>query len=292
MKLIKKQLKHSGSLYAVCAWEEASKLFVGGADKIVSSWNLNDFENDPFSIKTQSAILNLRMLPNQKLFIGLFNGHFHVIDLTTKKELHYVTKHKKGVYCSSVSRDGSLLVLGTGEGVVGVWRLEDMSLLIEKKISEGKIRAVQVVGGQIWIGTSEGFLLKVDSNTLQQQGSYRIAESGINVISYFADKQSLLLGDKDAHLNVFSLDKQKVVFRFPAHNWPIYQVIGDHPEGIVSVSRDKTIKVWNREDLSLKQRLSYPEFKGHTHSINNAIYLNMKQLLVTVGDDKSICFWQ
>ena len=292
MNLVKKQLQHSGSLYAICLWEETSQIFVGGADKIVSTWSLDTCENDPFSIRTQSAVLNLKVLSQNQLFVGLFNGHFHLIDLNTKQELHYITKHKRGIYSSAVSEDGTMLILGTGEGIVSIWRLKDMALLLEKKISDSKIRAIQVIGNILWIGTNEGVLLEVALSDLKLQQQYRIDDHGINSLCYLPEKNTLLIGDKDAHLSAFSISAGKLVLRFPAHNWPIYQIVGNHPEGIITVSRDKTIKVWNGHDLSLKQRLSYPEHKGHTHSVNNAVYDVKSKMLITISDDKSICFWK
>jgi WD40 repeat protein len=64
--LDQKHKKHSGSLYAVAFSSKLNLLFTGGADKIVASWNLETQENTPLSIKTDSAVLNLRYLNDEK----------------------------------------------------------------------------------------------------------------------------------------------------------------------------------------------------------------------------------
>lgn len=292
MNLIKKSLDHSGSLYAIAYCEKLDLILVGGADRIISSWSAKDFSNQSFSIKTNSAILNLTMIGEDSLFVGLFNGSFHIIDLLKKKEEHFVTKHQKGIYACQYQKKSNKLILGTGDGSVAVWSLDPFELLVEKKISSGKIRGILMLDEDVWIGTADGFLLQIDLRTLEQKACFKVGDSGINSIEYLPSKHSILLANKDAFIEVFSLGKQKVVFSFPAHNWPIYKLIVSDVFGLISVSRDKTIKIWNLNDLSLINRISYPQFKGHTHSVNNALIVDEKNLLVTVGDDKAICFWQ
>jgi hypothetical protein len=41
----------------------------------------------------------------------------------------------------------------------------------------------------------------------------------------------------------------------------------------------------------VKQRLSFPEHKGHLNSINNLQSIPLRNSLASVGDDKQICIW-
>lgn len=291
MKLVKKIAQHSASLYAVCYSPELDLIFTGGADKIVASWNPTTFENTSFSIKTKSAVLNLTCLPNNRLFIGLFNGDFHIIDLSTKEEVKYFTKHKKGVYCCSVT-DNGLLVIGSGDGLVSIWNSEDYSLLFEKQICNGKIRAIESVGGNCFIGDSEGFLLNIDLETLALVNRKQIIECGISSLCYLPHKESIIIGDKDAGMHVYNVASGEILLSFPAHNWPIYQIIFDKDLGMFSCSRDKTIKEWNANSLDVMDRLAWPAHKGHTHSINNLCFSQHHKALISVSDDKVICIWK
>ena len=71
-------------------------MFTGGSDKVVAIWDLDNGGNTPLSIKTDSAVLNFQLLNDEKqLFIGLFNGDFHVIDLITRKEVYFFSTVSK-----------------------------------------------------------------------------------------------------------------------------------------------------------------------------------------------------
>ncbi len=291
MELIKKIAQHSGSLYAVAYSKKLNLIFTGGADKIIASWDPENFENNPFSIKTNSAILNLNIIDENHLFVGLFNGNFHIIDLETKKELKYITKHTKGVFSSCVTKNNQLIV-GSGDGHVSIWDTKDYTLLFEKQICEGKIRAISSIDNQVFIGDSNGNLFTLDLNTFDfsAQG-YSIDEEGISSICYLEEKNCLLIGGKNAWMFVFDLSTRKTIHSFPAHNWPIYQIIYNREIGLFSCSRDKIIKKWNVDTLETQERYSWPNHKGHTHSINNMCFVPSYKYLVSIGDDKSICIW-
>ena len=292
MQLLKKITEHSGSIYALAHDPNSDLLFTGGADKIVASWDLNTFKNTPFSIKTKSAVLNLNLINEQHLFIGLFNGDFHIIDIQNKQELKHFTFHKKGVFASTYSKEFNRLLVGSGDGNLSIWDTKTYTLLHSDKISEGKIRTIEIINSLAYIGTSEGYVLVIEINTLQQIASYKINEEGINTLCFLKQKNALLIGGKKASLFVFSLSKNETILEIPAHNWPIYKILNLESKGLFTCSRDKTIKQWNPENLELIKRYCFPEFKGHTHSINNLIYISSKKLLISAGDDKSWCAWK
>jgi WD40 repeat protein len=75
----------------------------------------------------------------------------------------------------------------------------------------------------------------------------------------------------------------------PAHNFVIYDILFLNPREFITVSRDKSIKIWSFEKLSVTQKI---EFKngGHIHSVNNIQQLN-PTTFATCSDDKKIIVW-
>lgn len=291
MNLIKKISKHAGAIYAVCFSEKLDLVFTGGADKIIASWNPVTHENTSFSIKTSSAILNLNTIGENFLLVGLFNGMIHVIDLNTKKEVKCIKHHQKGIFTSHYVPSKNLLLIGDGTGQLSIWDSTNYSLLINQKISTEKIRAISSNADNAYIGTADGLVYKIDLTDFTNVDQFRINEKGINSICLMKDKNVMVIGGKDAHLYLFDLVSKKIVHNVPAHNWPIYQVL-EYNNLLFSCSRDKTIKQWDSTSMDLMNRYSFPHYKGHTHSINNLTYIPKYKTLVSVGDDKSICFWQ
>lgn len=288
-----KYKQHSASLYAIAYSPIQDLLFTGGGDKVVATWDLNKQENTPFSIKTKSAILNLKFINNySQLFLGLFNGDFHIIDTTSRQEIKYFPYHKGGVFSSCYVPEHELLFVGAGDGTLSIWNTRSFELMQNYKICEGKIRAIHQVKENVYIGTSDGEILEIQLQDLSKAVKLCTLDSPIYCISFHLEKNALIIGDKNAHLQFFHLTENKVILSLPAHNWPIYGITWIDEKTFATCSRDKIIKVWDANTLEVIQRLSFPDHKGHLNSINNLMYIPEKSSLISVGDDKQICVWK
>lgn len=293
VELLKKILQHSGSLYAVCYLKSKNLLLTGGADKIVASWDFETYENTPFSIKTNSAILTIQTIMQDKyLLVGLFNGNFHIIDIETKQEVKFIPFHKSGLFACTYIEDKNILVLGSGDGTYSIWNCDDFSLLNKGKLSNSKIRTIVSEGNEVYIGTTEGNIIRINLHDFSVDRLMNLPDNGINSLVFLPQKKVWLAASKNAHVIAVDLINKKEVFSFPAHNWPIYKVINIEDWGIATCSRDKTIKIWDNKSLDLLERMEFRPHKGHTHSINNLLYIESKKTLVSIGDDKAICFWK
>jgi len=61
---------------------------------------------------------------------------------------------------------------------------------------------------------------------------------------------------------------------------------------MISVSRDKAIKLWDLNSFTHLKTIKRPEFNSHTHSINALFYSATEDLLITAGDDRRIIKWK
>ena len=292
-KLIKKYKKHNGPLYAVAFSKKYNLLFTGGSDKIVATWDLEKEENTSLTIKTDSAVLNFQLLNEDKhLFIGLFSGHFHVIDLETRKEISFFSNHQKGVFSSSYMQSYNRLIVGAGDGSLSIWDTKKNKLLKIHQLSNGKIRAIQVVGREVFIGNSKGQVFNFNISNFEEVSLFITLKHPVFCLNYHLDKNSLLIGDKNAHLTSVDIKSKKVIDSIPAHNWPIYRIEWLNEEEFVTCSRDKILKIWDASSMKVKQRLCFPEFQGHLNSVNNLVSIPSINSIVSVGDDKQICVWE
>lgn len=291
-KLDHKYNQHSASIYAVEYSPKLNLLFTGGGDRVVATWDLNKKENTPLSIKTDSAILNLKFINDyQHLFIGLFNGNFHIIDINTKKEIKFFPYHKSGVFSSEYIEEQNILFVGSGDGTISIWNTETFELLQNYKVSEGKIRGIRLFKDAVYFGTSEGDLLQIKLSNLSQANKLATLPHAVYCINIHVDKNVLLLGDKNAHITAFDPESNTTTLSIPGHNWPIYSIEWMKDTIFATCSRDKIVKIWDADKLEVIQRLSFPEHKGHLNSINNLKFIPELDVLVSVGDDKQICVW-
>ncbi len=292
-ELLQKYKKHTGPLYAVAYSKRHKLLFKGGSDKVVATWDLDKEENTPLSIKTDSAVLNFQLLNDEKhLFIGLFSGDFHVIDLDTRKEIRYFSGHKLGAFASCFIANSNLLFVGAGDGTLSIWDTKDFQLLASHHLGTGKIRAIQSVGNDVFIANSQGQIFTINLFAIEEYSLFTTINHPIFCLSSFSSNNSLLIGDKNAHLTEIEIESKQVLKSIPAHNWPIYRIEWLNSKEFVTCSRDKILKIWDATAMKVKQRLSFPEFQGHINSVNNLVSISSTQSIVSVGDDKQICLWR
>lgn len=292
-KLSQKYIKHNGPIYAVAFSKKHNLLFTGGSDKVVDTWNLDLGENTPLSIETESAVLNFQLLNEEKqLFIGLFNGDFHVIDIDTRKEISCYNKHKLGVFASCYLANYNLLFVGAGDGTLSIWNVKSFKLLASHQLGKGKIRAIQSFGDDVFIANSQGQIFSINLFTIEEYSLFTTMDYPIFCLNKFSSNNSLLIGDKNAHLTEIEIESKQIIISIPAHNWPIYRIEWLNENEFVTCSRDKIVKIWDATSMKVKQRLCFPYFQGHLNSVNNLVSIPSIESIVSVGDDKQICHWR
>ena len=210
----------------------------------------------------------------------------------SREEIKFFPYHKSGVFSSNLVKERNLLFVGSGDGTISIWDTSEYKLIQNYKISKGKIRAIQQVNDAIYIGTSEGDLIKIECSDLSVANKINQHASAIYCLTKHKENNTLLIGDKDAHLSVYDLIKNKITISLPAHNWPIYGLEWIGNDFFATCSRDKIVKIWDAQKLEVIQRLSFPNHKGHLSSINNLKYCENNQKLISIGDDKQICVWE
>jgi len=93
-------------------------------------------------------------------------------------------------------------------------------------------------------------------------------------------------------LKVFDLENFEEVKSIPAHNFAIYDIVFD-PSGkyFATASRDKSVKIWDYELMSVLERLEGNDGKGHINSVNKLMWMQDGTLL-SAGDDRAIQSWK
>jgi WD40 repeat protein len=288
---------HSGAVYALENSLEKNKFFSGSGDHVVAEWDLTTSENGQLLAQIPEIIYSLKIIPDKKiLLVGQSGGGIHVIDLITRKEIRLLQYHAAGVFDLSFSVEHNLLFSLGGEGTFSISLLDDLSLIITKKIADEKLRSIALHPQQkeLAIGCGDGSIcvFELPSLELKKRWLAHQEKFSVNAVQYSPGGDYLLSGSRDAHLNIFDVKNDyRLMTSIPAHNYAIYSIVfSPDKKYFATASRDKTLKIWDAENFHVLIRLDKEKYEGHINSVNKLLWIN--DYLISGSDDRSIILWK
>ena len=286
---------HSASVYALEKGLTSDTVFSGSGDKIVTAWNMAKQCNENFTIKTNSPTISLKLIEKHHLLlIGLFNGNLHAIDTRDKREVKFLPYHKNGIFHIEYDEGGDRFFLLNGDGTVSIWTM-DFKLIKALLLSSDKIRSMSIHRelNIAAFATGDGLIKIMKLSNFEITHEFP-AHDKVNVVCFHPEKRVLIIAGKDAFLKFWNMDHDyQNILSIPAHNWAIYGIaFSSDNKYFVTCSRDKTIKLWNAQNLEVLERLDYKLHKGHTHSVNCVYWPKDKNYFLSGSDDKKIIAWR
>lgn len=278
--------EHSGAVYSIDF--DGEYLYSASADKFVTRWDLETGSQDKFAIRFDDAVYAIKVFQHF-LVAGLSSGAVHVFDLEQSREIKHIAQHVKAIFSIAYADRNRLLIIGDADGNLSVWNTSKWKQMLYLPFDCGKIRDISFNENEdnVALACQDGTIRILDLETYNEIKTFDAHSGGANT-ACFVGSDTLLSGGKDAYIRRWSMAKgeQKSV---PAHNFAVY---GIRPFGsgyFLTVSRDKTIKLWNNH-LEVIQRLEARD-GGHSHSVNDLCILKDHRF-ATCSDDRRIIVWQ
>lgn len=281
---------HSGAVYSL-QYDGNNFIYSASADKYVVRWDLATGEQDKFAIKLPATPYSIQLIDNTtKLVAGLSSGDVHIFDLEEKKEIKFFKFHQKGVFALAENSAKNQFYIADGEGKLSVWNTKTLELLLQLPFDCGKIRQItpSLDKSLIYLSCQDGKVRSLDTTYFNIVDEFHAHDDGVGTL--LETNEILITGGKDAHLKLWDKITKTCFKSIPAHNYMIYDLIQLNDQQIVSVSRDKTIKIWEIEEFSVLQRLNLKS-GGHRHSVNRVVKID-KTTFATSSDDARIIVWE
>jgi WD40 repeat protein len=279
---------HGAPVYACLA--QGEWIYSAGGDRFVTRWNVSTGQQDTFAVKLDAAAYALGWITTESLLIiGCTNGTVIAIDPATKRLVWEHNFLGKALFSAVDCPDDRCVVLGDHDGHLLVVDY-DGNLLTAFHLDCGKIRQLKRYGNQLSAACQDGSWRLFDLPTFNEIQTQFAHEGGVTALTFFRHDHTLLTGGKDAHLRLWDILTGQQLFGIPAHYQTIYGIEQPDNGVVVTVSMDKTIKIWDTAGWKVKQRI---EFKhgGHNRSVNGCTILPNSGFL-TFGDDKRILLWK
>jgi len=278
---------HAGAIYAM--EHDGRFLYSAAADKFVTRWDLASGTQDKFAIKFEDVPYCLAFLRNNSLLVvGTNSGKLHVFDLETRTEIKCFHQHKTALFNITVNKVNKQFYTADADGNISVWCSETLGLLLSIPLNCGKIRRMVLDEKEafLYIAAQNGHILQVDTQYFNLILTFDAHHDGATAIYLDSQNNVLYSGGKDAFLKCWDLTNGKLLHSLPAHNFVIYDIVALSEDLLATVSRDKSIKIWNKKVLQVIEKVD--TFKqGHHHSVNQLVSLGDKKF-ATCSDDKTI----
>lgn len=283
---------HQNPIFAVSRGLDASTIFTGGNDKGVVEWDMHEGKFKRILCAVPASVYVLHLLEEEGvLIIGLRNGEVWFVDIARQELIHKTQTEKGAVFAVSVLPEKREIIATGEEGVAYVWSLDDYALLYRFSVADTTVRVIEPYPNtnQIAFGDKNGVIHLYDTADFRPITNQQVHSLPVTALA--ATDISLLTGGRDAKLVRLAQHDLSVIEAITPHMFTVYAIL-PHPSLpiIATVSRDKSIKIWNASSLALLKNISIERgYDAHRLSINTATWVGNQ--LVTAGDDKLVKIW-
>lgn len=286
---------HADCVYALEQGNEPHLFFSAAGDGMVVLWDLRDPGVGHLIARLPNSIYALHYLKETDWLVSGHNYEgIHVLDWREKKELRSVHLTVSAIF--DIQSFGNDLFVASGEGKVTVIDLRTWSVRKKLDFSEksARVLAVNPVFGELAVGYSDNAIRVFDLDDLGLKYEWIGHENSVFALSYTSDFKTLLSGSRDARLKAWDTSRgYKQSGEVVAHLYAIND-IAFSPDGkhFVTCSLDKSIKVWQTNELKLLKVIDKSRHAGHGTSVNKLSWTSFDNQLLSSSDDGTISVWE
>jgi WD40 repeat protein len=220
-------------------------------------------------------------------FTGSGDGMVVLWDLEDPKDGKLIAKVNHSVYALEVNRQKNELIIGHNFEGIHVIDLVDQKELWSLNITNQSIFDIKVSGNNIFVGTGDGMIIVIDTETRAVKRHLKISEKSVRVLALNPAGTKISAGLSDHSIKVFDLKTLEPIHNLNSHSNSVF-ALGYDPNTSVLISggRDASLKIWDAADYTLKQTII-----AHLYAINYLAFREDGRYFVTCSMDKSIKVW-
>ncbi|TDS15763.1 WD40 repeat domain-containing protein [Sphingobacterium paludis] len=283
---------HQNPIFALAAGLDGSSIFSAGNDKGVVEWDLKTGTFKRIVSAVPASVYCLHLIPElSMLLVGMRNGELWCVDVAKQQLVKKLTVERGAVFAVQTLAEKREIVAIGEEGVAYVWSMDSFDLLYRFRVSSTTVRTIQPYPSakQLVFGDKDGYIYLYDLADFKEIEKRKVHTMPVTALA--VTDLHLYSGGRDAKLYQLQKKDLSEVRELTPHLFTVYSIL-PHPHlpVIATVSRDKSIKIWDSATLALLKNISLDRgYDSHRLSINTAIWHGDQ--LVTAGDDKLIKIW-
>jgi len=288
---------HRQPVYALCKGPDHDMFYSAGGDKWIAAWHLSQPDSAIAVAQAVSSVYSLCFIPDRKwLAVGESSGAITLIDLNASKPIKRIDFHKSGVFSMHWNEKAQRLYATTSNGEFSAWDLDNQQPIFYKKMADQKIRGMEIdiISNLLFLAVADGFVYVLNADSFSVIHQFQAHPWAVNVVRLDTSSHTLISASRDAHIRRWDIKNNfSLMQSVPAHNYAIYQLcFSPDNKMLASASRDKTIKIWDPNTLQPLTRINFAYSQSHNRSVNNLLWHEFENLLISCGDDHQIMVWE
>lgn len=222
---------------------------------------------------------------NELLLCGGDNGLFSIVNITTQKIDKQLQLKHAAIFDIKVWN--TKILVAQANGVLSVFNFE-FELEQELALSPKSLRKILICGEVFYVAGSEGVIWKIGSD-LKIKDKIQAHIQSVFCLDYNFRNHLLLSGGRDAVLKLWQ--DMKPINVINAHWYHINDIaFNTSQKWAATCSMDKTIKIWEAENLELLKVIDAPKYEAHQSSVNKILWIGINRF-ISCSDDRTImCF--
>ena len=285
---------HRDCVYTLAASDIERIFFSGAGDGMIVQWDLNDITNGNLVAKLPNSVYALHAMPVTGMLIAGHNyDGIHMLDWKNKKEIGSLNFTTAAIF--DIQSHGNFIFVATGDGMLS--KIDSRNLTVVSRLSpsdkSARTIAINQKTGEMSVGYSDNFIRVFDIDDLRLKYEWPAHGNSVFTVRYAPDYGTLFSGARDARLKIWDvragyIQSAEIVAHMYAINHLEFSPDGKH---FVTCSMDKSIKVWDTEQLKLLKVIDRARHAGHGTSVNKLLWTSYKHQLVSASDDRTISVW-
>jgi len=295
IKLNKTYKGHKDAIYKIIPFSDHYFLS-GSGDGLLVKWAVEGAEKPQSIAKAGGGIYSISLVGKEYVAIGTNNGLLHIIDHSNKTLLHNfkIAEPAQAIFDIVFHEEHKQLICATAAGELVILNTDTWEEVKREKVSEKNLRSLSInpSGTMLAAGGSDNDCHIFSLPDIRPIRTLKGHSSSI-FTAVFIDETHLLTGARDAHLKHWEVIDGNEIASLPAHMFTINEIaFSPNRAHFVTVSRDKSIKIWATKELKLLKVIERTKgIDTHTHSVNTVAWMGGKKI-ITGGDDRKILVWE
>jgi len=286
---------HRGAVFSLLKGLDNHLFFSAGADGMIVQWNLQKPDLGKVIAQVEGSVYAMFLeKENDILWIGQNYEGIHGVRISDQCRVFSIKLDSLSIF--DIQLFNNQVWVAHNDGLITVIDLETKNIIKHIKVSQKSARKIIILDeSRVAVAYSDGFIRIFDIN-YNLLDFWAAHSNSIFSLAYLEESKELISVGRDAKVKKWSIknpDFKANPKEVNAHIYAINDVVF-HPNQPIfaTASMDKTIKIWQLEEMKLLKVIDAARHGGHKNSVNKLIWTDFEDQLISGSDDKNISVWK